>query len=462
VVEDTTALANRLRAAAPRHTLWSLPYADPDFAAILPLASSDPSLEPVVSPSDTLDVSVGPARADIAWPVEGTVTPESQGQLARAFAAPGLSGSVTSASTLTSRVGSVGGASHKTSGGLPLLAYDEALSRTVAQTSSKPAGTLTIQQFLADSMALLGEWPGTRDRSVLVAAPRTFDGDPAVLRSLFAAVAAAPWLTTTTTDRILEASKKVDPEVLGLDRTPQSSPGPTPSAPTGGESPTAADPLTPGTSPLTVNQLRTMPQTQSAITGIASILDDGQLYGLRWTDAQDQVVSARWRGHPEGLRAVSAATSTAIRTVSRSVTVAPSSVNFFADQGVLPVTVVNALGVAIHDVHLKLTPAQPRLRIAQQPGPLRIGAKSRANVPLQVTAIAAGLVPIEAVLTTSNGTPLGKSALVNVRVHPTSTWIYRVLGGLAGLVLILGTYRSLRQGSTRASRPEAHKMAIDD
>jgi len=137
-------------------------------------------------------------------------------------------------------------------------------------------------------------------------------------------------------------------------------------------------------------------------------------------------------------------------------------VNFFADRGVLQVTVVNDLAVPVHDVHLTLTPAQPRLLIEQQPGPLKIGAKSRTNVPLDVTAIAAGLVPIEAVLTTPNGTPLGQNARVDVRVQPTSTWIYWVLGGLAGVVLVLGTYRSLRRGSTRASRPAAQEPPFDD
>ena len=118
---------------------------------------------------------------------------------------------------------------------------------------------------------------------------------------------------------------------------------------------------------------------------------------------------------------------------------------------------VNDLAVPVHDVHLTLTPGQPRLRIEQQPGPLRIGAKSRTNVPLQVTSIAAGLVPIEAVLTTPNGTPLGQNARVDVRVQPTSTWIYWALGAVAGIILVLGTYRSLRRGSTRASRPAAQE-----
>jgi hypothetical protein len=365
---------------------------------------------------------------------------------------------VTSASTLTDLNGIAANASRKTSTGLPLLAYDEALSRTVAQTSSKADGAITIQKFLADSMALLGERPGTRNRSVLVAEPRTFAGDPAVMRSLFAAVGKAPWLQPATTEQLLAASEELPPEgpAVSATATPTHSPTSSPS------SVTTPDPMAPGASPLTSAQLAAMPGRVSAIAGIASILVDAPLFTARWTDAQIQLLSARWRGHPEGIAAIDAATATAISEVSRSIRVAPSSVNFFADRGVMQVTVVNELSVPIHNVHLILTPAQPRLRIDQQPEPLRIGAKSRANVKVHVTSIAAGLVGIEADLSTPNGTPLGENASVAVRVQPPSTWIYWGLGGLAGLILVLGTYRSLRRGSTRGSRPDAQELPLNE
>jgi len=457
----TSALAARLRAAAPWHILWSLPYADPDLAALLPVTSGNRALTALVSHPSSLDVAIGPARADIAWPVAATLTPLTQARLGSAFAAPGLTASVTSASTLSSPSGPTPNASSKSTSGLPLLAYDESLSRTVAQTSSKATGAITIQRFLADSMALLGERPGTPNRSVLVAEPRTFAGDPTVLRSLFAAVAKAPWLIPTTTEQLLAASE-VAPEVPSQGATGTS--GITTSSPTStAATPTAADLLSPGISPLTSDQLATIPDTLSTISGIDSILGDGHLFASTWTDAQTQELSVRWRNHPGGLTAIDAATRSAINTVSSSVRVSPSgSVNFFADRGVMQVTVVNDLAVPIHDVRLTMTPAQPRLRVEPQPGPLRIGAKARANVPLQVTAIAAGLVDVKAALTTPNGTPLGQNASVTVRVQPPATWIYWVLGALAGVVLVLGTLRSLRRGSTRASRPDAQEPAVND
>jgi hypothetical protein len=209
---------------------------------------------------------------------------------------------------------------------------------------------------------------------------------------------------------------------------------------------------------LTAKRLAAIPRTLSTIAGVASILGEGRLFAVDWADAQTQMLSTRWRRHPEGLNEIDAATRAAVSTLSRGVRVAPSSVNFFADRGVLQVTVVNDLPVPIKDVRLTLTPSQRRLRIDEQPELLRIGANSRVNVKLPVTSIAAGLVGVEAVLTTRNGTPLGENASVNVRVQPPGNWIYWVLGGFAGVVLVVGTHRSLRRGSTRASRPDVQEF----
>lgn len=458
VTEATTALANRLRSAAPRHTLWSLPYADPDLAALLPLTSGRAPLEALLNRPSALETAVGPTRSGIAWPVDGTLSAGRETQLRTAFSSSGLAAAVISASTRTTRSGYTDDASRKSTGGLPLLAYDQSLSRTFARTSSTAAGAVTAQLFLADTLAMLGERPGTPDRSVLVVAPRSFAGDPAVLGSFFAAVTKAPWLTPTSTDQLLASAGAAAPEPPGAGATIK--PRTSTSSPSAASSP--PDPLSPGASPLTRARLRNISRTTSAIAGIASIRDDAQLFRARWTDAEQQLLSTRWRGRKSESDALDAATQSAINKVSSGVRVVPSSVNFFADRGVLQITVVNDLAVPVHDVHLTLTPGQPRLRIEDQPRPLKIGAKSRTNVRVSLTAIAAGLVPIEAVLTTPNGTPLGTKAEVSVRVQPPSSWIYWAPGGVAGLILVLGIYRSLRRGSTRASRPGAQEILPDE
>ncbi len=135
VAEATTALANRLREAAPRHTLWSLPYADPDLAALLPLALGPSAVAALLDRPSALAAAVGSARTGIAWPVDGELSTNLEERLRVAFSSSGLAGAVISASSRTMRSGYTDDASRKSVGGLPLLAYDQALSRTFAAPS---------------------------------------------------------------------------------------------------------------------------------------------------------------------------------------------------------------------------------------------------------------------------------------------------------------------------------------
>ena len=64
---------------------------------------------------------------------------------------------------------------------------------------------------------------------------------------------------------------------------------------------------------------------------------------------------------------------------------------------------------------------------------------------LRVTALAAGLVPLQTTLTTPDGTVVGQGANVQVRVTPTGDWIYWALGGVAGAILLVGVWRSVRR-----------------
>ena len=125
---------------------------------------------------------------------------------------PALAAQVTSASVLANP-GSVNtpAAVERSTTGLPLLAYDDALSGLLARTTSIRDGVLSTQQFVADSAALLNELPGTEGRTVFVAAPRSFNPDPAVARGFFAAAASIPWLTPMTTDQALARARRAVP-----------------------------------------------------------------------------------------------------------------------------------------------------------------------------------------------------------------------------------------------------------
>ena len=223
---------------------------------------------------------------------------------------------------------------------------------------------LSTQQFVADSAALLNELPGTEGRSVFVAAPRSFNPDPAAARRFFAAAASIPWLTPTTTDAAL-------------------APGPP-----GGARPPAA-PVTRPTAPATGGRRgadhapgsRELEQTVRTVRGVAQIRDDGDAFLRTWTRAAEQLASTRWRAAPTAWNTlsgrVSAGRAGRPRPRSRS---SASTINFLADSGRLQITVTNDLAVPVDNVKLTVEASNPRLRIDSQPSVLRIGPRSRATV----------------------------------------------------------------------------------
>jgi len=433
----TTSLGSRLAAAGSTHPLWALPYSDPDLAATLGLSPGDPSVATMMATPDQLGAAVGHSvRDDIAWPVDGRMTPARESGLRNLFRGNGLTAGVVSASSLpVTDDGVTPSAGRRTPDGLPLLAYDDRLSSLLGATSSPQEATAVTERFLAETITMLQERPSVR-RSALVAGSRSFAGDPTSVAALLKASAAAPWLTTVSTTDLVHEAVDADAEA-GAAVAPHRS----------------ADALAPGRSPLTRSTLAELPQTRSSIEGVASVVDPSQFPAALWQDANAQQLSSRWRGQPRSFATLREQVDGAVSGVSSGIRVNPATINFLADQGVLQITVVNTLDAPVHDVRLHLEPGSPRLRIDDQPEPLRINRGSRVTVKVHVTAVAAGLVPVQASLSSANGTPIGQGARVDVRVSPTSGWVYWVLGVVAGLVLVLGVLRSLRRGRTRPALP---------
>jgi hypothetical protein len=119
------------------------------------------------------------------------------------------------------------------------------------------------------------------------------------------------------------------------------------------------------------------------------------------------------------------------------------------------VTVVNELAVPVDGVRLVLNPTNPRLRIVSQPGPVQIAAGSKAVVPVQAEALAAGLVTVNATLTTGDGTPIGVPGSITVRANPPGYLFYIVGGAIVALILVLGIIRTLRRSRNGDRRPAA-------
>jgi hypothetical protein len=280
---------------------------------------------------------------------------------------------------------------------------------------------------------LLDERPGT-PRSALVVAPRTYDADPRALSTFLEATASAPWLEPVDATSLLTDS---GPDRAAAQQRPAQAPPSAAPAPT-----------------LTTARLAQMATQRATMLSVSEVLANGDVVAATYGELLDELTSTRWRWNRAGWTTLGTSVSSDITAATRAIRVVPRSVNLFAERGTLQVTVVNGLGDVVEDIRLLLVPNNPRIQIVEQPGPITIQPGSRAIVPVQVAAVAAGKVEINAYLTTSDGTVIGTPAAIRVQANPLDATIYWVGGTLVAIVLLAGIARAVLRGTSRIDEIE--------
>lgn len=422
-------LVTRLATAAGRHTLWALPQADPDLAATVVTSPGDPTVAAEVKASAALGQELGVATTmGIAWPVDGSFEANREAGLRQAYESIGLQAVVGSSSALPVTSGFTGQAPRRTGSGITLLAWDDVLSRLSTQATTPAEGALTTQRLVAETAALLGESPGVA-RSFLMAMPRTLNPDVGAMRQVLGTLAQTPWVQLVTTAELQQQAATQDP-VASTAKGSWNGYG---------------DPQ------VDAARLSRITEERRTTGEIATILGaNGAAYRNQLWTMLDQLPSVRWRADPAEQDRLDALVSEASTSATRGISVAPQTTNFLADEGTLQVTVVNDLGVEVDGVRLVLNPTNPRLRIVSQPEPIQIAANSKAVVPVRAEALAAGLVPVNATLTTGDGTPIGVPGTITVRANPPGYLFYIVGGAIVALILVFGIVRSLRRSKSAA------------
>uniref|UniRef100_UPI001470727A DUF6049 family protein n=1 Tax=Kribbia dieselivorans TaxID=331526 RepID=UPI001470727A len=200
---------------------------------------------------------------------------------------------------------------------------------------------------------------------------------------------------------------------------------------------------------LTATSATRLVTARDAIDPRTAVRADGKQVKARTDESVTQLTSARWRSAAPAWEEQATALDDLATASGETVRVTADDVNFFANSGRLQLTVRNTLPVAVEDLRVHLTPTSPRLSIDEQPEPLRIGANSRQVVTVQATAHGPGLVLVGATVTTRDGDPVAKPTALRVKVQPTGNSIYWVVGVGAALLLVAGTWRSLRQSRRR-------------
>lgn len=202
-----------------------------------------------------------------------------------------------------------------------------------------------------------------------------------------------------------------------------------------------------GGSPLTPHRISGLEDARERLHGAAQMVPDTDAAAAVWDRALDRQYSTRWRlDDQDWASPVDRATRTAEEVLS-GVRINPTTINFLADEGLIQITVTNELPVPVEDLQMAVSPGNARLRVLGQPDPFTIGAESRATVQFRAKAVASGQAPLNTMLSTENGTRVGAVEKMQVRVQPTGIWIYWLLGGVAGVILVLGLVRALRPRS---------------
>lgn len=457
--------------AVPDDRLWWFPADDPDLGALLGLTPGTSTSAAVAramartpASDPDLDQLLLRGRDDIAWPLVQGPTSDQVAQLAALWA-----GRASDRASSEGYAGPTSGAGHpdgllsalllpreavtgdaptslgeaavplQAPSGVTALSTDtraSALLSASADLADEVGAGAAAQRILADSLAAWAEEPQV-ERSVVVAPQRDSRSDPELLAELSDGISTAPWLRPRSASSLLDgvgqnpelqlSGGEVDTDALGPLASYASDPG----------------------SPLTTRTARVLSVLDQHLTGLSQVL-----VGTDGPDSWDQTLSGlwstRWRDAPEVWETTWRRIRADSDAVLAGVRVNPSTINFLSDQGVMRVTLVNTLPVQVEDLHVQLVPSTSILQIIDQPDPVTIGPDSRATVSFTARAITRGHTQVTAELTAPNGTPLGDRTSVEVHVTPTGGWIYLVLGGLAGILVVLGVIRAVRSGPRTA------------
>lgn len=429
-----SALVDRLVSDLRGRSLVALPYADADVAATSDIDPDNPVARALVSRAAAVGTRIGQTvRGDIAWPVDGLLPPGRDAAIQSLYSTSPTgkaAGIIVDQRAITADSPYTPTARRVSDKGSRLVGYDARLSALLPKRSD-PTPVVATQRFLAETLVLLGELPG-RARSVLVAAPRSYDPDPAGLAAFLRATTdSIPWLDTVALDALVrdDGTESARPE----------------------ERPAKAPPSAAPRRTLNEFRLRQLAEQREEVNAVATVVEDGVAFEQTYGALLDELTSTRWRYQPGAWSQLHNSVSADVRNATSAIRVVPRRINFLAENGTLRITLENGLGYAVEDLRLVLSPMNPRMQVLEQPGPVSIaaGPDARSNVNVPVHAVAAGRADLLAYLTTADGTRIGSEAIIPVSANPLDTTFYWIGGVLAGLVLLAGVVRAVLKGTSR-------------
>ncbi|WP_129338408.1 DUF6049 family protein [Cellulomonas endophytica] len=428
------------------HEVWTLPWADPDVAAVARAgrgellaaaqdlaATTDLATQgPLVWSADPLDATTQDLLGSGAWTAAGPAG-------ARLVVAPPAPVAVTGAGSDGAALRSV------TTAGAPLTVVgpDPVLSDLLAGAGTDPddaplTPAAAAQRALAET-AVRARAATEAGRGVLVAPDRAAAVDPALAGPLLDALAAAPWVTTTPLSGLVDGARD----------EAAATPAPAPSgtradpAPTASSSAPARD-LSAGAAPAA--QVRALADARAATVAFAGVAADPAVL-LDGVDAAAlSPLSVAWRSDPEGREAAVATVVDALAARRGGLDLAPvSTVNVIAAEAPYRFSVRSSLPTDA-TVLLRVEPATACLGVGDVPA-VTVPAGGEITVPVPFEARANCDVRVTAVLTGADGEPVSAPVTFEARLSPTIESVgTAVVGAVLAVGLVVGVVRTVRRG----------------
>ncbi|MDN5716112.1 MAG: DUF6049 family protein [Janibacter sp.] len=408
-----------------------LPDADADVAAGARNPQAGRMVRPRVSAGAAVADELG-ARSDVLWPADGLATKDRATALGQLHPDGRTTLLVPGTSVVPEGFTPTGGV--RTTDSTPLVVRDGPLSELVAGLGSGDDVLLARQQLVAETASVLRERAGT-PRTLVVVPDRDATPDPKAWERLRTTTDDIPWLRKGSLDAVLDEAASADPGRTARDQQQIA-------AATKGDRARAVV--------LTGARAQGLLDDQASMTTFASVRSDGPVWRTETLSTIHQLTSTRWRSAPGIQHRLQEQLSGDVELTHDDLVVSEGDVNFFADTGRLQITIVNHTEVELSNLVVRLTPDNPSLRIDGDPDPLTIGPGGRQTVTVTASALAAGQVPVHVTVATPDGQEIAAPATLHVKVRPTGDSIYWIIGGLALLLLLAGTWRSVRGGRRRA------------
>ncbi|MFI9611107.1 DUF6049 family protein [Streptomyces sp. NPDC052023] len=429
-----------LQKAVTDKEVVALPYADPDLASLAHNGTNvTGSLSRLKEATDVVANTVEPIlhvkpNTEFAWPVDGAVDPS----IVKVATSAGADKVIARSDSLeeTSTLSYTPSAARPIGGGTTAVVADARLSRAFqGDLTRASAKTLSVQQFLAQSLAL--NLQTNQQRSIVVAPQRMPTASQArAMAEAISSLQTGGWSESQS----LAAAAKAKPDPAATRKVPSASDYP---------------------SSLRKQELprwafEQIARTQTKLDGFRVILTDQSRVVTPFGRAINREMSTSWRGRATEAQNYRDGVEDYLDGLAEGVTlIDKSETKLSGRSATIPVTVQNNLVQDVDHLVLRLTSTSPtRLEFsgkgyAEQP--VTVSGGHSQSVKFGTSANANGRVTVKAQLFTKDGRAYGRAVYFDVKVTEITATVMLVIGG-GVLLLVLAGFRMYTQRKRAAAR----------